>query len=70
MRTVTPSDLAAALAADLDGAFPDLVRETSKGVFSGALRLVGNRHDAEEIAGGLSCAYCALRSYPACRIGR
>jgi len=69
MRTVTPSDLAAALATDLDGAFPDLVRETSKGVFSGALRLVGNRHDAEEIAQeAFLRAYRALRSYPAGRI--
>src|SRR3990170_6080134 len=69
MRTVTPSDLAAALATDLDGGFPDLVRETSKGVFSGALRLVGNRHDAEEIAQeAFLRAYRALQGYPADRI--
>ncbi|HAX81771.1 MAG TPA: RNA polymerase sigma factor [Actinobacteria bacterium] len=69
MRTVTPSDLAAALATDLDGAFPDLVRETSAGVFSGALRLVGNRHDAEEIAQeAFLRAYRALQGYPTDRI--
>jgi RNA polymerase sigma-70 factor (ECF subfamily) len=69
MRTVTPSDLAAALADDLDGAFPSLVRETSPGLFSGALRLVGNRHDAEEIAQEAYLrAYRALRGYPAGRI--
>ena len=66
---MTTGDLAAALATDLDGAFPDLVRATSNGVFSGALRLVGNRHDAEEIAQEAYLrAYRALQGYPAQRI--
>ncbi len=69
MRTVTPGDLASALATDLDGAFADLVRETSGGVFSGALRLVGNRHDAEEISQEAYLrAYRALQGYPEERI--
>lgn len=66
---MTTGDLATALAADLDGAFPDLVRATSSGVFSGALRLVGNRHDAEEIAQEAYLrAYRALQGYPPLRI--
>ena len=66
---MTSDDLAAALATDLDEAFPDLVRATSSGVFSGALRLVGNRHDAEEIAQEAYLrAYRALQGYPAQRI--
>ena len=69
MRTMTPEDLAAALAQDLDTAFPDLVRSLQDRVFSGALRMVGNRHDAEEIAQeAFLRAYRALRQYPAVRI--
>ena len=66
---MSPEDLAAALAQDLDTAFPDLVRSLQDGVFSGALRMVGNRHDAEEIAQeAFLRAYRALRHYPAARI--
>jgi RNA polymerase sigma-70 factor (ECF subfamily) len=66
---MTADDLTTALAADLDGAFPDLVRATSSGIFSGALRLVGNRHDAEEIAQEAYLrAYRALQGYPEQRI--
>jgi RNA polymerase sigma-70 factor (ECF subfamily) len=66
---MSPEDLAAALAQDLDTAFPDLVRSLQDGVFSGALRMVGNRHDAEEIAQeAFLRAYRALRQYPAARI--
>jgi RNA polymerase sigma factor (sigma-70 family) len=66
---MSPDDLAAALAQDLDTAFPDLVRTLQDGVFSGALRMVGNRHDAEEIAQeAFLRAYRALRQYPASRI--
>lgn len=69
MRTMSRDDLAAALAQDLDTAFPDLVRTLQDGVFSGAWRMVGNRHDAEEIAQeAFLRAYRALREYPASRI--
>src|SRR3972149_839626 len=69
MRTISPADLAAALAQDPDTAFPDLVRTLQDGVFPGALRMVGNRHDAEEIAQeAFLRAYRALRQYPAARI--
>ena len=61
--------LAAELAHDLDRAFPDFVRSLQDGVYSGALRMVGNRHDAEEIAQeAFLRAYRALRDYPAERI--
>ena len=66
---MSPESLAAELAHDLDRAFPDLVRTLQDGVFSGALRMVGNRHDAEEIAQeAFLRAYRALRDYPAERI--
>src|SRR3990172_11710025 len=69
MRTMSPQGLAAELADDLDRAFPDLVRTLQDGVYSGALRMVGNRHDAEEIAQeAFLRAYRALRDYPAERI--
>src|SRR3990172_1692603 len=69
MRTMSPQGLAAELADDLDRAFPDLVRTLQDGVYSGAPRMVGNRHDAEEIAQeAFLRAYRALRAYPAERI--
>ena len=72
VTTPAPPDLqplAAALAADLDRAFPDLVRATQDDVFSGALRMTGNRSDAEEITQeAFVRAYRALREYPAGRI--
>jgi RNA polymerase sigma-70 factor (ECF subfamily) len=62
-------DLPARLAADLDGAFPDLVRTVADRVYSGALRITGNRADAEEITQeALVRAYRALADYPAERI--
>jgi RNA polymerase sigma factor (sigma-70 family) len=62
-------DLTSRLAADLDDAFPDLVRRVQDGVFSGALRMTGNRADAEEITQeALVRAYRALRGYPPERI--
>lgn len=42
--------LIARLADDLDGAFEDLVRAHQDRVYSIALRLTGDQHDAEEVA--------------------
>jgi RNA polymerase sigma-70 factor (ECF subfamily) len=69
MPPIDADNLPAALAADLDGAFPDLVRVLQNDVFSGALRMTGNRADAEEIAQeSFVRAYRALAGYPAERI--
>jgi len=66
---MTSDPLAARLAADLDGAFPDMVRQVSSGLYSGALRMLGNARDAEEVAqDALVRAYRALREYPEDRI--
>jgi RNA polymerase sigma-70 factor (ECF subfamily) len=62
-------DLTTRLAADLDAAFPDLVRLVQDGVYSGALRMTGNPADAEEVTqDALVRAYGALRGYPPERI--
>ncbi len=67
--TVTPDpyvDLAARLAVDRDAAFPDMVHFLTGSIFSGALRLTGNRHDAEEVTQeAFLRAYRALGRYPA-----
>ena len=69
MSTIDIDTLPAALAADLDGAFPDLVHMLQDDVFSGALRMTGNRADAEDIAQeAFVRAYRALSGYPAARI--
>lgn len=69
MNTIDIDTLPAALAADLDGTFPDLVRMVQDDVFSGALRMTGNRADAEDIAQeAFARAYRALSGYPAARI--
>lgn len=66
---MTADPLADRLADDLDGAFPDLVRQVSAGLYSGALRMLGNARDAEEVAqDALVRAYRALQGYPAERI--
>jgi RNA polymerase sigma factor (sigma-70 family) len=63
------SSLTAALAADVDAAFPDYVKLTADGVFGGALRMLGNRADAEDIMQDTYArAYRALREYPQARI--
>jgi RNA polymerase sigma factor (sigma-70 family) len=51
MQTGSPdsAELASALAAGVETAFADLVRATQDDVFSGALRLTGNRADAEDV---------------------
>jgi RNA polymerase sigma-70 factor (ECF subfamily) len=47
--TTTLDQLPLRLAADPDGAFPDLVRRLQDGVYSGVLQFTRNRHDAEDV---------------------
>jgi RNA polymerase sigma-70 factor, ECF subfamily len=57
------------LAADLDGAFPTLVEDQQDRLFTIAVRVLGNRSDAEEAAqDAFVRAYRALAGYPAERI--
>ncbi len=57
------------LAEDLDGSFEPLVRAYQDRLFSFALRVTGNREDAEEVAqDAFVRAYRALGSYPAERV--
>ena len=59
----------AALARDLDGSFERMVHEYEDRLFSFAMRLSGNRADAEEIAqDAFVRAYRAMRTYPPERI--
>ena len=61
--------LAAALAEDLDGSFEGLVRHFQDRLFTFALRLTGNREDAEEVAqDAFVRAYRALKTYRAERV--
>ena len=61
--------LAAALAHDLDAAFEPLVRAHADRCYAIALRVLGNPHDAEEVAqDALVRAYRALSTYDATRI--
>jgi RNA polymerase sigma-70 factor (ECF subfamily) len=70
--TMTRPDLdtiAAELAADLDAAYPAYVRATADGVFSGAVRMLGNRQDAEDVMQETyGRAYRALAGYDTERI--
>ncbi len=69
MSAIDPVTITDALAADLDRAFPDMVRLLQDGVFSGALRMLGDRHEAEEVAQeAFFRAYRALQGYDAPRI--
>jgi RNA polymerase sigma-70 factor (ECF subfamily) len=65
-----PADpLNADLAADLDGAFENMVRAFQDRLYSFALRLGGSREDAEEVAqDAFVRAYRALKTYPPERI--
>ncbi len=57
------------LAAGVDDAFPALVRTFQDGLFSGLLRLVGNRADAEDLAQEtFTRAYRSLRDFQPDRI--
>ena len=61
--------LARRLAGDVDAAFPALVAEHSDRLYTIALRLLGDRRDAEEVAqDALVRAYRAMHSYPRERI--
>lgn len=69
MQQITLESLAPALAADLDGTFPAMVEMLQDHLFSGALRMTGNRADAEDIAQeSFVRAYRALEGYSAARI--
>ncbi len=69
MTPITIDTIAAALAHDLDSAFPDLIGLLQDDLFSGALRMTGNRSDAEDVAQEtLMRAYRALSEYPEARI--
>jgi RNA polymerase sigma-70 factor, ECF subfamily len=66
---VCMDDLTARLARDVDAAFADLMAEHQDLVFGVALRVVGERATAEDVAQeAFVRAYRALKSYPATRI--
>jgi len=63
------STLAGDLAADLDGTFTEYVNATADGIFSGSIRMLGDRRDAEDVMQETySRAYAALRGYSGERI--
>lgn len=65
----TDAALAHRLARDVDAAFPALVAEHSDRLFTIALRLLGDRRDAEEVAqDALVRAFRAMHDYPRERI--
>jgi RNA polymerase sigma-70 factor, ECF subfamily len=65
----TDTQLVAALVQDLDDAFPVLVTEHQDRLYSIALRMLGDPHDAEEAAqDALIRAYRAMAGYDAGRI--
>ena len=67
--TTAVDQLPIRLAADRDGAFPDLVRHLQDGVYSGVLQLTRNRHDAEDVTQDTFVrAYRALIGYDEDRI--
>ena len=66
---VSMEDLPARLARDLDGSFAELMAEHQDLVFGVALRVVGDRHTAEDVAQeAFVRAYRALKRYPAERV--
>jgi RNA polymerase sigma factor (sigma-70 family) len=57
------------LSKDLDAVFPEVVAALSPGIYSGALRMLGHRQDAEDVTqDSLIRAYNALDGYPPERI--
>lgn len=65
----TDAALAQRLARDVDAGFPELVTEHADRLYSIALRLLGDRRDAEEVAqDALVRAYRAMHGYPRERI--
>jgi RNA polymerase sigma-70 factor (ECF subfamily) len=66
---VRDQDMSAALAADLDGSFEQVVVAYQHRLYAFALRLTGNPQDAEEITqDAFVRAYRALATYPASRL--
>jgi RNA polymerase sigma-70 factor, ECF subfamily len=66
---VCDEELLAALAANLDAAFDQLVLAYQRRLYAFALRLIGQREDAEEVAqDALVRAYRALEGYPPERV--
>jgi RNA polymerase sigma-70 factor, ECF subfamily len=66
---VRDQDMSAALAADLDGSFEQMVLAFQHRLYAFALRLTGSPQDAEEITqDAFVRAYRALTTYPAARI--
>jgi RNA polymerase sigma-70 factor, ECF subfamily len=69
MTTITAEDLNERLAADIDDAFADLVRTFQNGIYSGALQLTRNAHDAQDVTQETFVrVYRALQSYDFDRI--
>jgi RNA polymerase sigma factor (sigma-70 family) len=69
MAMIADRALTDLLASDVDAAFPDVVRLVGSDVYAGALRMLGNRHDAEDVTQeALVRAYRALVTYPPARI--
>jgi len=65
----TDTALATRLARDVEAAFPSLVAEHQDRLYTIALRLLGDRRDAEEVAqDALVRAFRAMRGYPRDRI--
>ena len=61
--------LANRLARDVEAGFPSLVTDHQDRLYTIALRLLGDRRDAEEVAqDALVCAFRAMRGYPRERI--
>jgi RNA polymerase sigma-70 factor (ECF subfamily) len=66
---VRDQDMSAALAADLDGSFEQVVLAYQHRLYAFALRLAGSPQDAEEITqDAFVRAYRALATYPASRL--
>ena len=66
---VSDDDILMGMVEDLDTGFIDLVRVHQPGIYSGAYRLLRDRHDAEDVAQDtFARAYRALEGYSPARI--